>query len=384
MKWKTKRLGDICRIDKKKYNGSHLAYVGLEDIESNTGAFLGSQKPKSVKSSTFEFTSKHLLYGRLRPYLNKAMLPDFHGHCSSEIFPICVSSELDRSFLFYWLTHIPTVNKINDTCTGTRMPRANIKEVLKISLFVPPLEEQKRIVEILDEAFKRIALAEANTKKNLANARELFDSYLNKVFTEKDNDWVEKNLKDIAIEFGRGKSKHRPRNDKKLYSGKHPFIQTGDIRNANHIVKKYSQTYNETGLAQSKLWKKGTVCITIAANIAETAVLDFDACIPDSIIGIHVDETKAHNIFVEYMLQSFKLLLQTKGKGSAQDNINMGTFKNQTFPFPDVNSQKKIANNLDNLSKEVQKLEFIYQRKLEALAELKQSILQKAFTGKLT
>lgn len=138
-------------------------------------------------------------------------------------------------------------------------------------------------------------------------------------------------------------------------------------------------------MAQSKLWKKGTVCITIAANIAETAVLDFDACIPDSVIGLLVDDQKANNMFVEYMLQSFKLMLQSKGKGSAQDNINMGTFKDLVFPFPpDLEIQQDIVEKLDFLSSAKQKLETIYQRKLEAIAELKQSILEKAFTGQLS
>jgi type I restriction enzyme, S subunit len=162
----------------------------------------------------------------------------------------------------------------------------NKSQIQNISIPVPPIAEQKRIVEILDKAFEGIAKAEANTKQNLANARQLFDSYLNKIFRERGDEWIDKNLADIAIEFGRGKSKHRPRNDKKLYGGKYPFVQTGDIRNSDHILTNYSQTYNNTGLAQSKLWKKGTVCITIAANIAETAVLDFDACIPDSVIGL--------------------------------------------------------------------------------------------------
>jgi len=172
--WKTQKLGEVCKIEKKKYNGSNLAYVGMEDIESNTGRFLGSKIPKSVKSSTFKFTSEHILYGRLRPYLNKVMLPDFEGHCSSEIFPIKVSKELDRSFLFYWLTQKKIILKIDETCTGTRMPRANMEKVLNFSLVIPPIEEQKRIVEILDKAFEGIAQAEANTRRNLINARELF------------------------------------------------------------------------------------------------------------------------------------------------------------------------------------------------------------------
>lgn len=85
--------------------------------------------------------------------------------------------------------------------------------------------------------------------------------------------------------ISRGKSKHRPRNDKILFGGKYPFIQTADVKAANLYLTEYKNTYNEKGLEQSKLWKAGTLCITIAANIAETAILGIDACFPDSIMG---------------------------------------------------------------------------------------------------
>ena len=113
---------------------------------------------------------------------------------------------------------------------------------------VPPLPEQKRIVAILDEAFEGIGTAVANAEKNLANARELFDSYLNSVFTQKGEGWVEKTLQQVSLDFARGKSKHRPRNDPKLYNGTYPFIQTGDVRNCDHVILENTQSYNETGL----------------------------------------------------------------------------------------------------------------------------------------
>ena len=142
--WKIIPLGEVCSIDKMKYRSSNLPYVGMEDVESGTGNFLGSLEPKTVQISTFKFTPEHLLYRRLRPYLNKVMLPSFSGHCSSEIFPISVSKNLDRYFLYYWLTNQKTVKRINLTSTGTRMPRANVKEVLKFTFSLPPLPEQKR------------------------------------------------------------------------------------------------------------------------------------------------------------------------------------------------------------------------------------------------
>ncbi len=85
----------------------------------------------------------------------------------------------------------------------------------------------------------------------------------------------------------------------RLYNGEYPFIQTGDVRNSDHLITSYSQTYNEAGLAQSKLWPKGTLCITIAANIAETGILDFDACFPDSVIGVVANENLTSNKFLE-------------------------------------------------------------------------------------
>jgi type I restriction enzyme S subunit len=282
-------------------------------------------------------------------------------------------------FLYYLLTtlDLPSLAK------GVK-PGINRNEVYSRGVKVPPLAEQQRIVAILDEAFDGIATAKANAEKNLQNARSLFESHLQSVFTQDSKGWEQKTLKQIATTFGRGKSKHRPRNEKKLYGGKYPFIQTGDIRNASHYITEYSQTYSEAGLAQSKLWPKGTICITIAANIAETGILGFDACFPDSVIGVVANPKEAGVGFVEYLLQSFKVRLQSKGKGSAQANINLGTFENLQFPFPSVTEQKTIVTKLDTLRAETQRLESIFQRKLAALDELKKSLLHQAFTGQLT
>uniref|UniRef100_UPI002634EEEA restriction endonuclease subunit S n=1 Tax=Novosphingobium sp. TaxID=1874826 RepID=UPI002634EEEA len=231
--------------------------------------------------------------------------------------------------------------------------------------------------------FAGIATAKANAEKNLQNARALFESHLHAVFTHRGPGWVEKTLEEISREFGRGKSKHRPRNDPKLYGGKYPFIQTGDVRNSTHVIETYSQTYSELGLAQSKLWPTGTLCITIAANIAETGILGFDACFPDSVIGVVVDEKQTSTKFLEYLLQSFKTRLQALGKGSAQANINLGTFENQRFPFPPLSDQPAITARLDALQTETRRLEALYAKKLAALDELKRALLHQAFSGQL-
>ena len=193
--------------------------------------------------------------------------------------------------------------------------------------------------------------------------------------------WSEKNLADVATTFGRGKSRHRPRNDKSLYGGKYPFIQTGEIRNADHYVTEYEKTYNEKGLAQSKLWPAGTLCITIAANIAETAILTFEACIPDSVIGLVPDPAKADVEFIEYLLQYFKTVVQAQGKGAAQDNINMGTFERMEFPFPsDLAEQKRIVSILDEAFSAIAKAKENAEKNLLSARELFESYLNRVFT----
>ncbi len=249
---------------------------------------------------------------------------------------------------------------------------------------VPPPHEQRRIVAILDEAFAGIATAKANAEKSLQNAREIFESRLRSLVNEEAAGSDRKTLREIAIDFGRGKSKHRPRNNPKLYGGPYPFIQTGDVRGSDHLITDFTQTYSDAGLAQSKLWPKGTLCITIAANIAETGVLGFDACFPDSVIGVVVDERQTSSKYLEYMLQTVKAELKAKGKGSAQDNINLATFENERFPFPDLGAQARIVESLDALATEIQRLEATYANKLAALDELKRSLLHQAFTGGLS
>ncbi|MBX9716657.1 MAG: restriction endonuclease subunit S [Burkholderiaceae bacterium] len=268
-------------------------------------------------------------------------------------------------------------------CGGqTELSRSKLAEGYRVR-FPVDLKEQRRLVAILDEAFEGIATAKANAEKNLQNAREMFESRLRSLVNEEAAGSDRKTLREIAIDFGRGKSKHRPRNDPKLYGGPYPFIQTGDVRGSDHLITDYVQTYSEAGLAQSKLWPKGTLCITIAANIAETGVLGFDACFPDSVIGVVVDERQTSSKYLEYMLQTVKAELKAKGKGSAQDNINLATFENERFPFPDINTQARIVESLDALAAEIQRLEDIYANKLAALDDLKRSLLHQAFSGGL-
>lgn len=151
-----------------------------------------------------------------------------------------------------------------------------------------------------------------------------------------------KKLTDVGT-VGRGKSKHRPRNDPDLYDGPYPFVQTGDIKHSNFYVNSYTQTYNEKGLAQSKLWPVGTLCITIAANIADTAILGIPACFPDSIIGF-IPKTGVSDVrFVKYCLDTYKQQMQSISQGTTQDNLSQEKLLSIRFRIPELQVQKKIA-----------------------------------------
>jgi type I restriction enzyme S subunit len=179
--------------------------------------------------------------------------------------------------------------------------------------------------------------------------------------------WKEVKLTDLGT-LQRGKSKHRPRYAFHLFGGKYPFIQTGEIREASKYVTKFEKTYSEAGLKQSKLWPKGTLCITIAANIAELAILDFDACFPDSVLGFIPNLEKTNVDFVYYLLCHFQKELKHIGEGSVQDNINLGTFNDVLFPVPPLPEQKAIASVLSSLD---DKIDLLHQQNqtLETLAE---------------
>jgi type I restriction enzyme S subunit len=154
--------------------------------------------------------------------------------------------------------------------------------------------------------------------------------------------WDLKTFDEIGF-IGRGKSRHRPRNAEHLYGGEYPFVQTGDIKAANFKITEYSQTYSEAGLAQSKLWKEGTLCITIAANIADTAILGIDACFPDSIIGFVPYEDKSDVRFVKYFFDIFQARMKSIAVGAAQDNLSLEKLLTFKIPTPPLPTQRKIA-----------------------------------------
>lgn len=181
--WEEKELETVVEVRTKRNINDNLPYVGMEDVESNTGKFIGDNNVKKVKSTTFYFDEGCILFGKLRPYLNKVLIPDFTGHCTTEFLPIYPKKNLlIKKWLWYWITSVEIIKRISASGTGARMPRANMKEVLKYLIPIPPLPEQRNIVEYLDslsEKTKKIQGLQAQTAEEL---KELQQSILYKAF----------------------------------------------------------------------------------------------------------------------------------------------------------------------------------------------------------
>ena len=180
--------------------------------------------------------------------------------------------------------------------------------------------------------------------------------------------WEKKTLDQLGS-ISRGKSKHRPRNDPKLFGGQYPFIQTADVKNANFYITEYSDTYNETGLAQSKLWDVGTLCITIAANIADTGILGIPACFPDSVMGFIPYDGVSDVRFVKYCFDMLQRDCKQISQGTAQDNLSWQKLSTIEFPAPPFEIQHRIADILsayddliENNRKQIKLLEEAAQR----------------------
>ena len=218
--------------------------------------------------------------------------------------------------------------------------RVWISEYSKFKIENRSVAEQNNIVKDLDT----VATAIDNAKQRLNALDELVKSRFIEMFGDPITN--SKNLPELTLpelgEFGRGVSKHRPRNAPELLGGKYPLIQTGEVANAELYINGYTNTYSELGYKQSKMWKAGTLCITIAANIAKTGILSFDACFPDSVVGFHANE-KTNNIFIHFWFTFFQEILEAQAPASAQKNINLRILSELKVIVPPIELQNEFA-----------------------------------------
>ena len=192
--------------------------------------------------------------------------------------------------------------------------------------------------------------------------------------------WAWARFPEIGV-FGRGKSKHRPRNDPSLFEGgTHLFVQTGDVARSNGIIETHTSKYNDLGLAQSAKWPKGTLCITIAANIADTGILSFDACFPDSVVGFIPHSVFPEARYFEYFIRTAKSDLLEYAPATAQKNINLGILTAVLIPLPPLAELSRIVAKVDELMALCDQLETQLKTTQTHSRQLLESLLHEALS----
>ena len=279
---------------------------------------------------------------------------------------LVTSDELDYRYLYYFL--LGSVRLLNDLGTGATFKELSASKLKSVSIPLPPLPEQKQIVAILDKAFAAIDQAVANAERNLTNARELFESYLNKVFTERGEGWVEKRLDEVCENLD---SQRIPITKNKRTSGDIPYYGASGIVDyvADYIFDEELLLVSEDGA--NLLARTYPIAFSVSGKTwvnNHAHVLQFESS----------DTLK----FVEYYLNSISL--EPYVSGMAQPKLNQKSLNSILISLPTEIEKHKIIKKLDELVVGTTQLETIYQKKLTALTELKQSILQKAFRGELT
>ncbi len=372
--WKIKKLKEICA---KITDGTHQTPKYFDEGV----IFLSS---KNVTSGKIDWDNikyidekQHLeMHKRVAPRVGDILLAK-NGTTGvaamvdrDVVFDIYVSlahirvlEEVTPEFMLYFINSPIAKKQFNKRLKGSGVPNLHLEEIREVEILLPPLSEQQRIVAILDEVFEAIAKAKANAEQNLKNAKELFESYLQKVFETKGEGWEEKNFEDcFKLKSGDGlTSKNMSEN------GEYPVFGGNGIAGLHN-------NFNLSG-SNIIIGRVGALCGNVR-HITENIWLTDNAF---KVVGLKFDYDHS---FLTYLL-NYKNL-RSFARQAAQPVISNSSLKNVALEFPkSLKEQQNIAQKLDVLLLETKKLEAIYKQKINDLEELKKSVLQKAFAGEL-
>jgi len=395
--WEIKKIGEVCTlksgttVNKNLERASgDIPYLKVADMtlpENNPEIFTSSRflSQESLRESSIFPIGTTIFPKRGGAILtNKKRLTAVSICADLNIMGVVPSKFLLPKFLYFHFLNID-MRKLG---SGSSIPQINNYDIEPLIISFPSLLEQKRIVSIVDQAFEGIDRAIANTKKNLTNARELFESYLNAIFTQKGDGWIEKQLQDVCLYITDGKHGDCRNEDNSGYF----FLSAKDVKQdrlnyegARQITKEdFEETHRRTKL------EPGDVLITNSGTIGRTAIVPEDertckTTFQKSVAILKPIREQINSDFCRYSLMAHLNEIVGISAGTAQKNLLLRDIRAHRFHMPKtVHEQEIIAAKLDEFCRESQRLETIYRQKLAALTELKQSILQKAFTGELT
>ncbi|MFA0964056.1 restriction endonuclease subunit S [Roseivirga sp. BDSF3-8] len=382
--WEVKKLGEVCEL----INGR--AYKRAELLEQG--------KYPVLRVGNF-FTNNHWYYSDLELDKNKYcdngdLLYAWSASFGPRIWDgnkviyhyhiwklLPNESKILKAFLYKFLLY-DTEKIKTEKGVGTTMVHVTKGAMEKRELYLPLIEEQKQIVSILDKTFAAIEQARANVQQNLENARELFQSELNAIFSQKGEGWEEKRLGDLSFM----KSGGTPLKSKKEYwnNGNIPWYSSGELNHTYTQASKGFITLEGLNNSNAKLFPKGSLLIGMYDTAAlKMSILDREATFNQAIAGFP-PTGDIDNLFILHYINSKKEDLLNLRRGVRQKNLSLKKLKDIIIELPSLETQKEVINKLDSLNNKINSLQSHYQQKLDELDELKQSLLQQAFSGHLT
>lgn len=343
-----------------------------------------------------------LVINKMKAWQGSMAVSDYRG-IVSPAYHVCsiTSNKVNKRYLHHLLRNPAYLPEYARLSTGMRIGQWDLgfDDFKNIPFLIPPLDEQAKIADYLDngcasldvildktrssiEEYKKLkqAVITQAVTKGVRSEREMKDSGVEWI-GEIPKEWVCEKIK-YATSISRGLFNHRPRNDERYYNGKYPFIQTGDVANATKYIVSYSQTLNELGKSVSKEFPKGTLTMTIAANVGDVAILNFDAYFPDSVVGF-VPNKNIRTLYLFYVFSAMKDEFIRTAIKSTQLNLNIDRVKETFIPVTlNVNEQCEIENYLESKCAEIDGLIAKKEQLVKELESYKKSLIYEVVTGK--
>ena len=320
--------------------GEEKMYIGLEHLDTGSLRVTRWGSDVELTGEKLKMKKGDILFGRRNTYLRRAAIAPHDGIFSAHGMIFRPKTEvIDSDYFPFFISSDYFMDAAIRISVGSLSPTVNWKALKDLEFDIPSLAEQSKSAEILQ--------AINDTKEAYQDLLEKTDELVKSQFIEMFGDPAKnphgyqiRKLADLG-ELNRGVSKARPRNNPDLLGGPYPLIQTGEVTAAELYINSYENTYSEKGLAQSRMWPKGTLCITIAANIAQTAILGIDACFPDSVVGF-ISGDDVTQVYMHYWFGFFQKILEEQAPQVAQKNINLKILSNLDVMVPSIELQERF------------------------------------------
>lgn len=408
--WKVERLKDVARVNANALPAGTDADYEFDYLEISNVNYNGVVSTDAIEHLRFEdapsrarrrVASGSTVISSVRPNLQAvaffASAPK-HLICSTGFNVVePQSNKLAPQFTYYHLLSENARQYFEAAATGVGYPAIGDKDFNAFTVTLPPLPEQQRIATYLAASCAAIDAAVSAKRRQLDTLEALRMSIIQRAVTQGINpkvklkssglDWVSEVPEHWKVQqikrkcsLVRGQFTHRPRNDPALYDGPYPFVQTGDITAADKYIRTYSQTLNELGLSASKQFPRGTLVMSIAANIGDVAILDFEACFPDSMIGM-IPGHQAHLDFLYYLMRAMRPIMLRSAVQSTQLNLNYVRIGTNFAPFPPLEEQRVIAKYLDAKEAESSRIRATITAQIDTLIAYRKSLIHECVTG---